>query len=50
MRRYDDIPKEYWDDEPRRQQNGTNGNETGRTVITKGVAPTQNKNPNGTRK
>ena len=47
MRRYDDIPKEYWDDEPRRKQGGDNGNETGKTKIERS-APTQN--PNGTQK
>ena len=34
MRNYDDIPKQYWDDEPKRRVDGTDGNEpAGRTKI-----------------
>ena len=49
MRNYDDIPKKCWDDEPKRRTDGTNGNETGRTVIERSRPDTE-LNKNRTRK
>jgi hypothetical protein len=51
MRNYDDIPKQFWDDEPKRRTDGTQGNEPkGRTIITKGDRPDTELNKNRTRK
>jgi hypothetical protein len=49
MRNYDDIPKEFWDDKPRRRTGGTNGNETGRTKAERSRPDTE-LNKNRTRK